>query len=377
MSDRSTENTQTQAEWDPVGEGRQASAETQKAAGLLQMSHNRIRHILADSRDRAERDSAVEALLPQLWYRWPPDRYRALCTLTTRIYLPFGLHPMEWMSFPRAFSQALRLQQRASLPISDTEATPHRHHSSSQMPATHEERRTLVAQTLRTMVLAWQECQLGTGQKRPPYFAISPNADMGADICEALGRLGIYEAEEELLDFVYRYRHSQLEVRLAAQLALADMPPLQLKKLWQALKQGTLQERSSLVAAIRYLNNPEAVPMLLEILLAQTDLFHQEVSLPILERLGLIGDVRALPVLTHFAREGPESLRPTAQTAIRRLMKEAQGMEEVTLVRASALATLNQDMLLRPIDARPDSHHPRELLRPSATEDDPPMEEGV
>jgi len=38
----------------------------------------------------------------------------------------------------------------------------------------------------------------------------------------------------------------------------------------------------------------------------------------------------------------------------------------VTLVRASALSTLNQDSLLRRSNETPDSLRPQELLRPSA-----------
>ena len=184
-----------------------------------------------------------------------------------------------------------------------------------------------------------------------------------------MGRLDIYEAEHELLGILLLYRFSQLEVRSAALLALGQLSPQRLQALWQGLKAWDAKDRLCLAAAITYMQKPEAVPFLIDVLEAQTDAFYDPVSRPILQQLGYIGDVRALPVLTHYAREGPEVLRATAQKAIGRLMKEAQGMEEVTLVRASALSTLNHDVLLRAADGSAHSRSPEELLRPTSPDE--------
>src|ERR1051325_1841242 len=112
------------------------------------MSQARIRHILTHSHDEMGRERAVEELLPQFWDRWPHARYRAFCSLTTRIYLPFGLHPMEWMSFPHAFGAALRHLQRSSNPPPDSGGARRRKHPSNRMPGTPEARKSVVAETL-------------------------------------------------------------------------------------------------------------------------------------------------------------------------------------------------------------------------------------
>ena len=76
------------------------------------MSLWRIRRVLDNSRDTVEREAAAENLLPVLWHRFPWMRYRAACMLTTRVYLPYGMHPLELFSFPSAFLRRLRRSYR-------------------------------------------------------------------------------------------------------------------------------------------------------------------------------------------------------------------------------------------------------------------------
>jgi len=73
----------------------------------------------------------------------------------------------------------------------DSGVALHHRPSSSQPPETQEAQREVVVKTLSRMLHDWIECQRGAATIKPAYFATSPNADMGADICEALGRLGI------------------------------------------------------------------------------------------------------------------------------------------------------------------------------------------
>src|SRR5262249_769399 len=102
-----------------------------------------------------------------------------------RIFLPYGLSALEWASFPNVFARALR------------------HYTKTRVaPATHEERRRLVAETLENLLKAWYD-RFRSGRKRgaPVGRFIPPQSlDVGADICEAIGRLGIHEAQRELLD---------------------------------------------------------------------------------------------------------------------------------------------------------------------------------
>jgi hypothetical protein len=113
------------------------------------------------------------------------------------------------------------------------------------------------------------------------------------------------------------------------------------------------------------MTNPEAVPFLLAALPYQTGEFRDLAGRPILLQLGTIGDVRAQPKLLEIARDEGHPLRPVARTALLRLTKQARGMEEVTLVRASGPYTHDPDVLLRPIQDVHDDPRPHELLHPA------------
>jgi HEAT repeat protein len=316
-----------------------------------------IRRTLDSSRDMAELEQAARRLLPYLWSPVPWRRYRAQCILTSRLFLPYGMHPMEWISFPRAFARALRrLGYRA-------------------MPPTHELRREAVAMTLRRMLGDWLHIQradstdMRTGMRYNGGifrgFGVKPGMDIGADICEAIGRLGIHEAERELLSILNHYGFQNNSARMAALAALAALPPQRLELLWNGLRQGDDLTRRRLAATLAYMFQPEAVPYLLETLSFQTRLFLEDIGRPILLALGTIGDLRAFPKLNEIALSADHPLRPTARLAIRRLMKVAEGHDEVTLVRASDASTLQVDDLLRPAASSANDVHPDELLRPT------------
>ncbi|HZP80948.1 MAG TPA: hypothetical protein VFB21_04865 [Chthonomonadaceae bacterium] len=147
-------------------------------------------------------------------------------------------------------------------------------------------------------------------------------------------------------------------------LSLAALPPARLQLFWHNLSHGTLTARQTLAPALRYMTNPDAVPFLLQALPYQTGVLLDGVARPLLLQLGTIGDVRALPTLQAIAREESHPLRPVARKAIQRLMKEAQGLEEVTLVRASEPTTHDPRVLLRPVQNGHEDPRPRELLHP-------------
>jgi len=312
-----------------------------------------IRRTLDSSRDAAEMEQAAGQLLPYLWSPVPWRRYRAQCILTSRLFLPYGLHPMEWISFPRAFARALRrLGYRA-------------------MPTKPELRREAVAITLRRMLGDWLAIQRvdssGTRTHGDLFrgFGVRPGMDIGADICEAIGRLGIYEAERELLSILNHYGFQNNAARMAALAALAALPPQRLELLWSGLRQGDDLTRRRLAATLAYMFQPEAVPYLLETLSYQTRLYLEDIGRPLLLALGTIGDLRAFPTLNEIALSENHPLRPTARLAIRRLMKIAEGQDEVTLVRASDASTLHGEVLLRPADGSANDDRPEELLRPT------------
>jgi hypothetical protein len=298
-----------------------------------------IRNILGNSHAAAAREQAVRQLLPLLWSRVPWIHYHACCTLTTRIYMPY-FSLMEWRSFPCVFHRWLRRGASRSLP-----ATPEAQHQA-------------VGETLRQMllwVIAWKPQGRGF------------SSDVSADICEAVGRLGLYEAEEELLALLPLLgsgQYADAEVRMAALLALAALPPARLQRFWHKLSHGGHSEREKLASAIAYMSNPEAVPFLLQALPYQTGEFLNLVARPLLLQLGTIGDVRALPALQAIARDESHPLRPVARKAIQRLMKEAQGLEEVTLVRASEPTTHDPRVLLRPVQNGQEDPRPHQLLHP-------------
>ncbi|HZO88023.1 MAG TPA: hypothetical protein VFB38_06750 [Chthonomonadaceae bacterium] len=290
------------------------------------------------------RDRAVRQLLPFLWSRKPWLRYRALCTLTTRIYLPYGLHPLEWRSFPNIFRRKLL-------------ALGYR-----QMPETPEQRRAAVNEALFAL-LERMVASLGVW--------VSVSLDVAVDTCEAVGRLGLYEGEAHLLSLLYYCDRGTYDLmgslRMAIMLALAALPPERLERFWKQLSHGRRDQRELLAAAIHYMSNPEAVPFLMHALPYQTGEFQDQIARPILLKLGSLGDLRALPVLQGIARDEDHPLRPVARKAIQRLMKQAQGHEEVTLVRAAQASTPHADTLLRPARERPETV-PEELLRPAESE---------
>jgi hypothetical protein len=319
------------------------------------ISLRRVRRVLDNSLRTQEREQAVENLLPMLWDRRPWRRYNACCALTTRIYLPYGLHPLEWMSFPRHFARALRRYQPT-------------------LPAAHRDRRTQVARALRDLLKDWFYLEHRTAQGPGAARAYrSPNMDVGADLCEAVGRLGIYEAEQELLNLLWLF--SPLEsnqARTAALMALAMLPPARLARVWERLRAGQEKQRRQLAALFTYLHDPDFVPFLLEILPFQHGPYLHVVAQPLVKKLGELGSPRVLPVLNAIARNEPhlqrpvdeqQYLRPTALRAIDTLMKVARGHAEVTLLRASDLSTLDEDILLRAADSERDDRRPEELLR--------------
>ncbi len=312
--------------------------------GNSALSLAQVRRVLNTSYDAEARHQAVQQVLPLFWSRLPWARYHAACTLTTRIYLPYAA-VLEWRSFPCVFLRELRRRHRGLPPIAP-------------------EQRVIVGRTLSAMLRdVVDRVQKG----------LIISSDISADICEAIGRLGMYEAEGELLLLFRNCGGSSLystsEVRVAVKLALATLPPERLERFWEQLSHGPRGERHLLAEAIHYMTNPEAVPFLLQALRFQTGEFQESVALPIVRTLGNIGDLRALPVLQEIAREEGHPLRPAARKAIQRLMKEAQGLEEVTLVRASEPSASTPEALLRPVqDALPDPR-PQELLRPRRPED--------
>src|ERR1051325_5275641 len=271
----------------------------------------RIRRVLDNSRDTAEREYAIAGLLPFLWNRFPWTRYRAACTLTTRVYLPYGLHPLELLSFPAVFMRRLR-------------------HSYRILPETPEMRREAVRDILCTWLRDWRRSYRNQGAGTRPVI------DIGADVCEAVGRLGFYEAEEALLSLLHVFgRMGSNEVRSALLIALAELPPARLSLLWEGLRMGELWQREVLAASLAYMVNPDAVPFLLDVLNYQTPQHYSTVLRPLLKALGTIGDPRALPALNAIVRDENHPERATARLAIQRLMKQAEGHEEVSLLRAS------------------------------------------
>ncbi|HLK57348.1 MAG TPA: HEAT repeat domain-containing protein [Chthonomonadaceae bacterium] len=304
----------------------------------------RIRRILDNSRDTAEREQAATILLQLLWYPLPWIRYKAACMLTTRVYLPYGMHPMEFMSFPSVFLRRLRKLQRIR-------------------PETPELVREKVREILCEWLNDWSRAY------RNPSGRQRAVIDIGADVCEAIGRLGFYEAERALLDLLHLFgRIGGNEVRTALLIALAELPPARLSLLWEGLKAGEGWDREILAATMAYMGNADAVPFLLEALNYQTPEHYSTVLRPLLRALGAIGDTRALPALNAIVRDENHPERATARLAIQRLMKQAEGHEEVSLLRASDLSTLNRDVLLRASDGADDRLRSEELLRPSASE---------
>lgn len=326
-----------------------------------QMSLSRIRRVLGVSYDREERERAVEAFLPYLWKRTPWVNYRARCMLTTYVYLPFGLHFLEWMSLPHQFAKALREQGHGTL------------------PATHCERRQAVVETLQAMLNRWIFDYTGAPNPLSPQPTVAPlktskrppNMDMGASICEVIGRLGIHEAHKTLVWLLPRVSEFDNVVRRSVLEALSYLPPEQIPHLWQELKEADPRVRPRLAAVFRYLYNPAAVPFLLDVLEHQDERFMASVVQPLLARLGEIGDPRALPMLNQIARDENHPERPTAIRAIQRLMKQAEGQEEVTLLRGSSAATLDQDALLRAVEEAPEAANAWELLRSTTPETQP------
>ena len=286
------------------------------------------------------REDAIGRILALLWHPQPWVRYRACCTLTTRIFIPFGAHFMEWNSFPGVFARHLKARYPTD-------------------PMALSARRDAAAQTLLRILRSWRHAYT-TARKG--------NSDHASDACEAIGRLDIFEAEDELLQIIEMFAGGNSEVRMAALTAMAKLPPNRLPLLWASLKHedGNRRRRQVASAAVlAYLRNKEAVPYLLDVVQAQKEPEHYiGVLRPILLTLGNIGDTRALPLLNAIARDEGHPEKATARKAIQRLMKEAEGHEEVTLVRASGLSTLHQDTLLRPA-AEQDELRSQELLRAS------------
>ncbi len=316
------------------------------------ISLRRIRYVLSDSRDTNERREAAQQLLPLLWDRLPWRRYAAGCALTTRVYLPSGLFVLEWQSFPNVLTRELRRNRYVTLPV------------------TSEEQRDALAHTLGAMLAHWYGRYTPRSQTDKPRI----NMDVAADVCEAIGRLGIVEAEADLLDIARHFQSDTHQVRSAALLALAALPPEGLTRTWQWLNTGSASEKRLVAAALAYMTLPGAVPFLLDALpgvVADPDL-HTSLGIPLLLALGRIGDVAALSDLNALARTADHPLQPTARKAIQRIMKEAEGHEEVTLVRASGAYALGEDALLRPSSGTDTSIRPELLLRAAPTAARPP-----
>lgn len=293
-----------------------------------------------DSNDGGSQyEAAVGELIALCWHRLSWTRYRACCALTTRIFVPFGLHFVEWNSFPGVFARYLK----AHYPID---------------PVFFEARRAAVAEVLLTLIRTWRR-EYGQGDKY--------HADNAADACEAVGRLGIVEGEDELLQVVQLLARDNNQIRMSALLSLSALPPDRLPLLWASLKHedgDPLRCTMASTAVLAYLRNSAAVPYLLDVAKVQTETDHYETVLrPTLLTLGNLGDIRALPLLNAIARNELHSERAVARKAIDRLMKGAEGHEEVTLVRASSLSTLHQESLLRPAHSKV-NRHTNELLRP-------------
>lgn len=316
------------------------------------VSLRRIRRVLNDSRDPAERREAAQQLLPLLWAGLPWRGYAAGCVLTTRVYLPSSLFLLEWQSFPNVLIRELR---RAGY---------------SYLPVTPEEQRDALARTLGAMLAHWYGRYTPRSQTDKPRI----NMDVAADVCEAIGRLGIVEAEAHLLHIVRHFQSDTHQVRSSALLALAVLPPEGLTRTWQWLNAGSTSEKRLVASCFAYMTLPGAVPFLLGALpdiVADPNL-HQSLGIPLLLALGRIGDVAALPVLNALARTPDHLLQPTARKAIQRIMKEAAGHEEVTLVRASGAHAIGEDALLRPSSGTDTPTRPELLLRAARDNTRPP-----
>ncbi len=159
-------------------------------------------------------------------------------------------------------------------------------------------------------------------------------------------------------------------MRSAALLALAALPPDQLTQTWEWLHNGAQRERRMIGDALAYMTLPEAVPYLLQSLpvIAGDPAIQEPVGRPLLLALGRIGDPRALPDLNILARSERHPLQPTARKAIKILMKEAEGHEEVTLVRASGASSIAEDTLLRASSENAANLRPEQLLRATTLE---------
>ena len=310
-----------------------------------------IRRILNDSRDSEERRNAARELLPRLWDKLPWNRYAAGCALTTRVYLPSTMLWLEWGSFPNVLTRELR------------------HNNVGSLPPTDEARREALTRTLGAMLHRWHSryIRMTIGKRGEPNI----NFDIAADVCEAIGRLGIADAEKDLLDVILRFAGSSNQVRSAALLALAALPPEELTQTWEWLNGDAPRQRRMVGDALAYMTLPGAVPYLLQALplAVNTDTATQDtVGRPLLLALGRIGDPRALPDLNALARAERHPLQPTARKAIKILMKEAEGHEEVTLVRASGASSIAEDTLLRPSSESAANLRPEQLLRATTQE---------
>ena len=306
-----------------------------------------IRRILNDSRDGPERRRAAQELLPRLWDKFPWNRYAAGCTLTTRVYLPSTLLWLEWGSFPNVLTRELRRNNLGTLP-----PTPHA-------------QREALTRTLGEMLKRWHSRYIRASVGKRGEANI--NFDIAADVCEAIGRLGIAQAEHDLLDVIVRFDGSSNQVRSAALLALAALPPEEMTQTWEWLQSGTQRQQRMIGDALAYMTLPGAVPFLLQSLpgIASNSALQTPVGMPLLLALGRIGDPRALPDLNTLARNDRHPLQPTARKAIKILMKEAEGHEEVTLVRASGASSVPEDTLLRPSSEAEANLYPEQLLRAS------------
>ena len=326
------------------------NAVTAPAAGGQTLTLRQIRRILNDSRDGQERRLAAQELLPRLWDRLPWNRYAAGCALTTRVYLPSTLLWLEWGSFPNVLTRELRRNNFGVLPPTDTE------------------RRDALTRTLGAMLKRWHDryIRMTMGKRGQPNI----NFDIAADVCEAIGRLGIADAEKNLLDVIERFDGSSNQVRSAALLALAALPPEDLTLTWEWLYGGNQRQRRLIADALAYMTLPGAVPFLLQSLPVTTadSTLQTPVGIPLLLALGRIGDPRALPDLNNIARSDRHPLQPTARKAIKILMKEAEGHEEVTLVRASGASSIAEDTLLRPSSEADANQYPEQLLRATTQE---------
>ena len=316
-----------------------------------EVSLRRIRRVLNDSRDMDERQMAARQLLPLLWDRLPWRRYAAGCALTTRVYLPATLLMLEWPSFPNVLTRELRRNRYATLPTDG------------------DEQRDALAHTLGMMLARWHD------RYTPQRWAGQPalSIDVAADVCEAIGRLGIVEAEGDLLSILRDSSGDTNQVRSASLLALAVLPPARLTQTWHWLNEGSPAEKRLVGAALAYMTLPDAVPFLLHALpgIAADDGLLHTLGIPLLLALGRIGDPRALPDLNALARASDHALQPTARKAIQRIMKEAEGHEEVTLVRASGAHQLGEDSLLRPSSDSATPIRPELLLRAAGQEKRP------